>query len=151
MNEALRDLYQEVIMDHSRKPRNFRIPEHINRSAEGMNPLCGDHISVHLHLKEHHIDEIGFQGAGCAICTASASLMTETVRGLDEADVQILFDKFHDLVTGHSDPLEAAEQVGKLAVFAGVSEFPIRVKCATLPWHTLRAALAGREGAVSTE
>jgi nitrogen fixation NifU-like protein len=151
MNESMRELYQDVIMDHSRKPRNFRIPENSNCSAEGMNPLCGDHISVHLNLHDHNIEDVGFQGAGCAICTASASLMTETVKGLSSEQVQVIFDRFHDLVTGHSDPLDASDQVGKLAVFAGVSEFPIRVKCATLAWHTLRAALAGEKDTVSTE
>ena len=144
-------LYQEVILDHNKRPRNFGELPGSDHHAEGHNPLCGDRLTVDLTLDGDRIVELRFRGQGCAISTASASLMTEAVKGrtLDEASE--LFEVFHEMLTGDpSVPAEAAE-LGKLAVFAGVREFPIRVKCATLPWHTLRAALSGADRAVSTE
>lgn len=145
----LRELYQEVILEHSKAPRNFRVLEGANHKAEGFNPLCGDHFTVYLELKDGAITNIGFQGSGCAISKASASMMTQTLKGKTAAEAEVVFSKFHDLVTGHADG--NPESLGKLAVFAGVSEFPLRVKCATLAWHALRAALRGEEQAVSTE
>jgi len=145
----LRELYQEVILEHSRKPRNYRVPESANHKAEGFNPLCGDHFTVYLELKDGAIQDVGFQGSGCAISKASASMMTQMLKGKTEEQAEELFTKFHDLVTGHGNGRE--EELGKLAVFAGVSEFPLRVKCATLAWHALRAALHGEQEAVSTE
>ena len=145
----LRDLYQEVILEHSKKPRNYRVPDTVNHKAEGYNPLCGDHFTVYLDVKDGAIHDVGFQGAGCAISKASASMMTQTLKGKTTAEAEAVFEKFHDLVTGKSDG--SKEELGKLAVFAGVSEFPLRVKCATLAWHALRAALHGEQEAVSTE
>jgi nitrogen fixation NifU-like protein len=145
----LRELYQELILEHSRKPRNFRALQPANHKAEGFNPLCGDHFTVYLDLEDGAIKDIGFQGSGCAISKASASMMTQMLKGKTAAEAEELFAKFHDVVTGHSQGSE--ENLGKLAVFAGVSEFPLRVKCATLAWHTLRAALHGEQEAVSTE
>ncbi len=147
----LRELYQTVILDHNKSPRNFRVPESANCSARGDNPLCGDKITVHLAIEDDTVEDVGFVGAGCAISTASASLMTQAVKGRSLAEVEKLFEGFHEMVT--SSPLELADGsgLGKLAVFAGVREFPIRVKCATLAWHTLRAAAAGSGETVSTE
>jgi nitrogen fixation NifU-like protein len=150
MND-LRELYQETILDHSRRPRNFRVPKHANLEAEGHNPLCGDRVTVHLILDGARVADIGFQGAGCAISTAAASTMTEVVQGKSRAEIEALFHAYHDLVTGKADGDRAAERLGKLAVFAGVSEFPMRVKCATLAWHTLQAALQGESRRASTE
>jgi nitrogen fixation NifU-like protein len=144
----LRELYQEVILEHSKTPRNFKQPAAVNRSAEGYNPLCGDHFTVYLDMEGDSIRDIGFKGSGCAISKASASMMTQIVKGKSKQEASALFDQFHKLVTG-SDGKEA--DLGKLAVFSGVSEFPTRVKCATLAWHTLQAALAGQHDAVSTE
>ncbi len=144
----LRTLYQEVILDHSKRPRNFRLPADSNRQAEGFNPLCGDRITLYLKLDGDRITDLAFQGSGCAISTASASLLTETLRGKTTAEAEELFGKFHDLVTGKA---KGTDSLGKLAVFSGVSEFPIRVKCATLAWHTLKSALEGGEKPVSTE
>jgi nitrogen fixation NifU-like protein len=146
----LRELYQQVILDHYKKPRNFQKLEGANRHAEGHNPLCGDQITVYLHMDGDVIREISFQGAGCAISQSAASLMTTTLKGKTKAEAEELFRKFHDMVTGganEADPME----LGKLAVFCGVSEFPVRVKCASLPWHTMRAALEGTDAPVSTE
>ncbi|HKD78959.1 MAG TPA: SUF system NifU family Fe-S cluster assembly protein [Candidatus Angelobacter sp.] len=145
----LRELYQEVILEHSKKPRNYRALEGANHRAEGYNPLCGDHFTVYLDLKDGAISDIGFQGSGCAISKASASMMTQTLKGKTAAEAESIFTRFHDLVTGQTTGNQ--EELGKLAVFAGVSEFPLRVKCATLAWHALRAALRGEEQAVSTE
>jgi nitrogen fixation NifU-like protein len=148
----LRDLYQEVILDHTKRPRNFGRLVEANRTARGDNPLCGDKITVWLDVEGGVIRGVSFEGAGCAISTASASLMTETVRGKTLAEVEQLFSGFHGLLTG--DPSvheEAPPELGKLAVFSGVREYPVRVKCATLPWHTLKAALAGAAQTVSTE
>ena len=147
----LRELYQTTILDHNKQPRNFRVPEGANRRADGHNPLCGDRVAVHLRLADGVVEDVGFQGAGCAISTASASLMTQAVKGKSTAEVQKLFDAFHELLTGDPHQEVDAERVGKLAVFAGVREYPVRVKCATLPWHTLRAALEGGRELVKTE
>ena len=149
MSEQLRELYQEVILEHSKKSRNFHTLETANHKAEGYNPLCGDHFTVYLDVKDGAISDIGFQGSGCAISKASASMMTQMLKGKTEAEAEALFTKFHDLVTGHTGG--TGEELGKLAVFAGVSEFPLRVKCATLAWHALRAALHGDQEAISTE
>ncbi|MBI1388525.1 MAG: SUF system NifU family Fe-S cluster assembly protein [bacterium] len=152
MNE-LSELYQEVILDHTRAPRNFFEMGDATGSAAGHNPLCGDRVTVYLHLENGRVKNVSFQGSGCAISTASASLMTEAVKGktLDEANR--LFNAFHDMVTGQADPLlESGEpEFEKLAALAGVREFPMRVKCATLAWHTLKAALEDKSEPVSTE
>jgi nitrogen fixation NifU-like protein len=147
----LRELYQEVILDHSKRPRNFRKMEVANRHAEGYNPLCGDRITLYVNLEDGILKEISFQGSGCAISTASASMLTESLKGKTTAEAEALFRRFHELVTGPPDEIPDVEGLGKLAVFAGVREFPIRVKCATLAWHTLRAALTGEDKPVSTE
>ncbi len=138
----LRDLYQEVILEHSKAPRNFHEMPGADRKADGDNPLCGDHYTVYLHMEGDAIRDISFQGAGCAISKASASMMTQVLKGKTRAEAERLFDEFHRLVTGQGLPAEGAD-LGKLAVFSGVSEFPARVKCATLAWHTLHAALQG--------
>lgn len=145
----LRELYQEVILEHSKAPRNYRELAAVNHRAEGYNPLCGDHFTVYLDLEGDAIRDIGFLGSGCAISKASASMMTQSVKGKTRAEAEELFAVFHKLVTGEANGNQA--QLGKLAVFSGVSAFPVRVKCATLPWHTLLAALKGKQEAVSTE
>ncbi len=147
----LRDLYQEVILDHHKKPRNFHKIEQANRQADGYNPLCGDKLSVYMQIENGIIRDIGFIGAGCAISTASASMMTESLKGKTEAEAKAIFERFHKLVTNHSEPQLAPASMGKLAVFSGVREYPVRVKCATLAWHTMRAALEGRQETVATE
>ncbi len=147
----LRELYQEVILDHHRKPRNFRKLEDANKRAEGFNPLCGDKISLFLKVENGVVRDVGFVGSGCAISTASASMMTECLKGKTEAEVEVLFERFHDLVTGKISPKADSAALGKLAVFAGVREYPVRVKCATLCWHTLRAALENVQETVATE
>lgn len=146
----LGELYQEVILDHNKSPRNFRRIEDANRTAQGNNPLCGDQITLYVKLEEDVIKEIGFQGSGCAISKASASLMTTSVEGKTQAQVADLFDKVHKMLTGEVDPKASQNELGKLSVLAGVCNFPVRVKCASLSWHTLRAALKGEE-ATSTE
>lgn len=145
----LRNLYQEVVVDHSRSPRNFGRLAAANRSAEGFNPLCGDRLTLYLRISDGVIEDAGFDGSGCAISTASASLMTEALKGKTEAQARALFSGFHALVTG--EPGEAGVPLGKLEVLAGVREFPARVKCATLAWHTMQAALENRAKPVSTE
>ena len=147
----LRELYQELIIDHSKRPRNFRVLEEANRKSEGYNPLCGDKITVFLELENDRVKNVGFQGSGCAISTASASVMTESVKGKTLAEAEILFEVFHQLVTGKPPAAGKTAALGKLAAFSGVSEFPARVKCATLAWHTLHAALQGEGDTVSTE
>ncbi len=150
--EELRDLYQSTILDHNRSPRNYGELDEANRRADGYNPLCGDRLTVFLKVDEHdRVLEIGFQGSGCAISTASASLMTEAVRGKSPSEINKTFERFHELVTrSPSEPADAAD-LGKLAVFSGVREYPIRVKCATLAWHALRAALEGEGETAKTE
>ncbi len=147
----LRDLYQQVILDHNRQPRNFRTLQNAHRTAEGYNPLCGDQITVYLQMENDVIRDIGFQGSGCAISKASASMMTASVKGKTKAEAEVLFEKIHHMLTGGGESRVDLEELGKLAVFSGVCEFPIRVKCATLPWHTLHAALRGSGETVSTE
>ena len=142
-----RDLYQQVILDHNRKPRNFRKIADANRTAEGYNPLCGDRITVELTVEDGIVKDVGFQGTGCAISKAAASMMTASVIGKPEREVDALFHRVHAMLTGAND----ATEVGKLAVFAGVREFPSRIKCATLAWHALQAALHGAAEPVSTE
>ena len=147
MMEDLNDLYQEVILDHNRKPRNFGKLPAANREASGENPLCGDRVKVYLTVDRDRIEDIAFEGAGCAISTASASLMTEALKGKSVEEARELFRGFREMVT-QGGPEEG---LGKLAVFSGVREFPMRVKCATLAWHTLEAAFEGQDGAVTTE
>jgi nitrogen fixation NifU-like protein len=142
----LRELYQEVILDHGRRPRNFGALDDATHSAEGDNPLCGDHLNVYVRIEDEHIVEVCFDGAGCAISTASASLMTEALTNQPVAAFPKLFDAVHTLCTGGEADLD---DLGKLRVFGGVSAFPLRVKCATLSWHTLRAALRGSEAATT--
>jgi nitrogen fixation NifU-like protein len=146
----LRDLYQDVILEHSKAPRNFREMPAANHKAEGFNPLCGDHFTVYLDLDGDSIRDITFQGSGCAISKASASMMTQSLKGKTKSDAKALFGRFHDMVTGQAEAGSESE-IGKLAVFSGVSEFPVRVKCATLAWHTLQAALEGKQDPISTE
>jgi nitrogen fixation protein NifU and related proteins len=145
----LSDLYQEVILDHNRRPRNFRVIDQASRQQEGYNPLCGDRLTLYVTLDGDRISDLAFQGSGCAISKASASLMTETLKGKTVDEARELFEKFHDMVT--SSPDTEAEDLGKLSVLSGVREYPTRVKCASLAWHTVRAALAGEHGPVSTE
>ncbi|KJK10231.1 nitrogen fixation protein NifU [Burkholderiaceae bacterium 16] len=146
----LLDLYREVVIDHSRSPRNCRRLTGANRSAEGFNPLCGDRLTLYLKISHGVIEDASFEGSGCAISTASASLMTDAIKGKTEAQAQALFSGFHALVTG-SGPAQASAPLGKLEVLGGVRAFPARVKCATLAWHTMQAALRGRTQPVSTE
>ena len=146
----LRELYQQVILDHNKNPRNFREMEDASSRVDGYNPLCGDHYTVYLQLDGETIRDVAFTGNGCAISKASASVMSSTVKGKKRAEAQSLFDTFHKLVTGENAGLSEAE-LGRLAAFSGVSEFPARVKCATLAWHTLRSALEGKAEKVSTE
>lgn len=150
MFDDLRDLYQEVIFDHNRNPRNFRVIEQADRTVEGFNPLCGDRLTLFLSLTDDVITDASFQGSGCAISTASVSLMTEIIKGKTVAEAEQLFTQFHEMTTGKDEQIQL-EAVGKLAVLAGVREYPARVKCATLAWHTLDAALKNAGEAVSTE
>ncbi len=144
----LRDLYQDLILDHGKRPRNFRVPEGCNCQADGYNPLCGDKVSVYLRCDGEEVIDVGIQGAGCAICMASASTMTEIVKGKPKAQVETIYASFTDwVVRGTEAP--AGQLPSKLAAFAGVREFPMRVKCATLAWHTLKAALEGQQSATS--
>jgi nitrogen fixation NifU-like protein len=147
----LRELYQQVILDHNRKPRNFRVLEGANRRAEGYNPLCGDQMTLYLKVEDGLIKDAAFQGTGCAISRAAASMMTASVIGKPEAEAEALFRRVHTMLTAETNGDAAGPGLGKLAVFAGVREFPSRIKCATLAWHTLQAALAGVAEAVSTE
>jgi nitrogen fixation protein NifU and related proteins len=152
----LSELYQQVILDHNKKPRNFRKLESANHSAEGFNPLCGDQLTVYLNLEDDSVQEISFEGSGCAISKAAASMMTQAVKGKSKQQVEQLFNEFHGMVTGDEDIDEdkddekATEGLGNLRVFAGVRQFPVRVKCATLAWHTMHAAL-NNQPLVSTE
>ena len=147
----LRELYQEVILDHGRKPRKFHALADADRRADGYNPLCGDKLTVFLKLDDGRISEVSFQGSGCAISVASASLMAQALEGLTVEEAERRFEGFKDLVTGKLDDAAATAALGKLAVFAGVREFPVRVKCATLCWHTMRAALSNEHEPVTTE
>lgn len=145
----LSELYQEVILDHNKRPRNFKVLEDANRTAEGYNPLCGDQLTVYLLLEGDIVKNIAFQGSGCAISKASASIMTSTIKGKSLKDAEELFNKMHRIFTGE----ESADydNLGKLAALAGVSQFPTRIKCATLPWHTFRAALESKQEEITTE
>ena len=148
----LRDLYEEVILDHNRNPRNYpRKPEGTNHSAHGFNPICGDEFEVHLKVENDVIEDIGFDGAGCAISTASASLMTEALKGMSITDAEKLFRTVHGLLTEEKQVGDPEEFLGKLTVLTGVKEYPMRVKCATLAWHTMQAALRDDKKTVSTE
>lgn len=147
----LRDLYQEVILDHSKSPRNFHKVKDANKQAEGFNPLCGDRLTLFVKVENGVIQDIGFVGAGCAISKASASMMTASLKGKTVEEASEFFEKFHDMVTGDPEELFNPEEMGKLAVFCGVREFPLRVKCASLAWHTLRNALENKEDPASTE
>lgn len=151
MSSDLRDLYQEVVIDHSRRPRNFRKLASADRTVEGFNPLCGDKLVLYLKLKDRQIEDVSFEGSGCAISKASASMMTSAVKGKTTEEAKELFHQFHTLITEGPGGSVKREQLGKLAALGGVSEFPARVKCAGLAWHTLRAALEGRGEPVSTE
>ena len=145
----LMDLYQEVILDHTRKPRNFGSLDNATHRAEGHNPLCGDQVAVSLQMDGDVVRDIRFEGKGCAIATASASMMTEFLKGRSASFLPAAFRRFQDLVTGKS--IEPPEDLGKLMAFAGVAAFPVRVKCATLAWHTVKAALENRQQPVTTE
>ena len=145
----LTDLYQDVILDHTKRPRNCYVMDCANRSADGHNPLCGDTVKVYLRIDDGIIREISFQGEGCAICTASTSLMTEAVKGKSVTEVREIFEGFHHMLTGVA--AEQGVELGKLQVFEGVREYPVRVKCATLAWHTLNAAMDGDDEKVTTE
>jgi len=147
----LGDLYQETILDHNKRPRNFHEIPDANRSADGHNPLCGDRLTVYLKVSGGRIEDAAFVGSGCAISKASASMMTDAVKGKTEAEAEAIFKAFHGMVTGNPEAGFDPSQIGKLAVFEGVREFPVRVKCASLAWHTFHAALANHEKAISTE
>ena len=147
----LDDLYQQVIVDHSRSPRNFRELTDATASGEGHNPLCGDRITVYLRIDDSAVVDISFLGRGCAICIASASMMTESVKGRSVRDVEAMFNHFHAMLTDAEGDVRDDEALDKLVVFEGVSRFPVRVKCATLPWHTMKAALGGRSQVTTTE
>ena len=146
----LSELYQQVILDHNKKPRNFRKLENANRQAEGFNPLCGDHLNVYLQVEGDQVQDVSFEGSGCAISKASASMMTQAVKGKSKAEAETLFHEFHRMATGELDEENDPNHLGKLKIFAGVRDFPARVKCATLSWHTMHAAL-NEQQQVSTE
>lgn len=146
----LSELYQQVILDHNKKPRNFHKLENANRTAQGYNPLCGDQLHVYLHVEDDQVKEVSFEGSGCAISKASASMMTQAVKGKTKPEAEQLFHEFHRMVTGELDEENEPNQLGKLTIFAGVRDFPARVKCASLSWHTMHAALEG-EDMVTTE
>ena len=146
----LSELYQQVILDHNKKPRNFRKLENANHTADGYNPLCGDQLTIYLDLEDGLVKEVGFEGSGCAISKASASMMTQAVKGKSKEQAEHLFQEFHSMVTGELDEETQENNLGNLKIFAGVREFPVRVKCATLPWHTLHAAL-NKQDQISTE
>lgn len=146
----LRELYQQVILDHNKNPRNFHEMPEATARVDGYNPLCGDHYTVFLKLDGDTIHDVSFTGSGCAISKASASVMSATLKGKSKHEAESLFETFHELVTGNSSGLDAAD-LGRLAAFSGVSEFPARVKCASLAWHTLKSALEGNQDKVTTE
>ena len=146
----LSELYQQVILHHNKKPRNFRKLETANHSAEGYNPLCGDQLTIYLDLEDGLVKDVGFEGSGCAISKAAASMMTQAVKGKSKEQAENLFNEFHSMVTGELNEETEENNLGNLKIFAGVREFPVRVKCATLPWHTLHAAL-NKKHQISTE
>jgi nitrogen fixation NifU-like protein len=147
----LRDLYQEVILDHTRNPRNFGKLDSANREADGYNPICGDKIRVYVEVQDGEVRDVRFDGSGCAISTASASLMTESIKGKSQAEAEAMFHRFHELLTAAPEVEVNTSGLGKLSVMGGVREYPMRVKCATLAWHTLHAALDGGDREVTTE
>ena len=151
MTSDVDDLYQQVIIDHQRSPRNFGPLENANLNGEGFNPLCGDRFIVHLKVEDDVIQDVKFEGAGCAISVASASMMTEAIRGRSKAEVEELFDKFHALIMQEPSGSANAEALGKLAVFKGIWEYPVRVKCASLAWHTMNSAIHQEEETATTE
>ncbi|NNF44546.1 MAG: SUF system NifU family Fe-S cluster assembly protein [Phycisphaerales bacterium] len=151
MISDLADLYQEIIVDHGKRPRNLRVIDVANRTAEGFNPLCGDRVRVYVQVDGERLADISFTGSGCAICTASASLMTQFLKDRDETAAHETFEQFIAVVTGQTDDEDTLTALGKLAALAGVRKYPVRVKCATLPWHTLEAALQDTDNVVSTE
>ena len=146
----LSELYQQVILDHNKKPRNFRKLDAANRTAEGYNPLCGDQLTVYMQMEDDVVKDISFEGSGCAISKAAASMMTQSVKGKSRQEAETLFDEFHRMVTGQLDEEATPNHLGRLTIFAGVRDYPARVKCASLPWHTMHAALEG-ETKTSTE
>jgi nitrogen fixation NifU-like protein len=146
----LSELYQQVILDHNKKPRNFRKLDDANHTAEGYNPLCGDQLTIYLNVENDLVKDVGFEGSGCAISKASASMMTQAVKGKSKEKAEHLFKEFHSMVMGNLDEENEENSLGNLKIFSGVREFPVRVKCATLPWHTMHAAL-NKEEQVSTE
>ena len=145
----LSELYQQVILDHNKKPRNFHKLENANRSADGYNPLCGDQLKVYLHVEDGQVQEVSFEGSGCAISKASASMMTQAVKGKTKQEAETLFNEFHRMATGELDEESEPNHLGKLKIFAGVRDFPARVKCATLSWHTMHAALNEEQSATT--
>lgn len=147
----LRNLYQEVILDHYKRPRNYHSMDTPDGQAEGYNPLCGDQVTVYLRLEGDVVQDVSFEGTGCAISTASASLMTEAVKGKTREEAEEVFDHFHRLLTEQREASGGADELGKLEVLSGVKDYPVRIKCATLAWHALRAALEGKREAASTE
>jgi nitrogen fixation NifU-like protein len=149
--EDLRDLYQEVILDHNKNPRNFHKMDSASKIIDGQNPLCGDHYTLYILMEDDIVKDVSFEGSGCAISKASASLMSSIIKGKTRAEAEELFQLFHKVVTGEIDPVEHLDELGKLAAFGGVSEFPARVKCATLAWHTMHAALNEESDPISTE
>ncbi len=151
MSSDLRELYQSVILDHNKSPRNFCKPKGANRSAEGINPLCGDQLTVYLSVENGVVEDVGFNGTGCAISTASASLMTQSIKGRKIEEVEHLFAGFHEMVTSNPQASTGGEDLGKLSVFSGVREFPMRVKCATLAWHAMTEALNDTGETATTE
>ncbi len=151
MSSDLRELYQSVILDHNKSPRNFCKPKSANRSAEGVNPLCGDQLTVYLSVENGIVEDVGFNGTGCAISTASASLMTQSIQSRKIEDVEHLFAGFHEMVTSNPQASTGGEDLGKLSVFSGVREFPMRVKCATLAWHAMTEALRDTGKTATTE
>jgi len=151
MDQELKELYQQVILDHNKSPRNFRVMDNATQHAEGFNPLCGDHLDIYLIIEDGIVKDVSFKGEGCAISKASASVMTSVLKGKTIEEAEALFEKFHDLVTGKLGGNLDLDELGKLAVFAGIQEFPVRVKCASLAWHTMMSALKGNKEKVTTE
>ncbi|MBE2278951.1 MAG: SUF system NifU family Fe-S cluster assembly protein [Ignavibacteriaceae bacterium] len=151
MDNPLREIYQQVILDHNKSPQNFRVIENPTNYSEGFNPLCGDHIHIYMNIVDGKVEDISFQGNGCAISKSSASIMTTIIKGKSREDAEKYFQKFHDMVTGVETTPEEEESLGKLLVFQGVREFPARVKCASLAWHTMHSAIEGKETTISTE
>ncbi len=151
MDQELRELYQQVILDHNKSPRNFRVMENPTQEADGQNPLCGDVLHIYLQVEDSIIKDVSFQGSGCAISKASASLMTSMIKGKTVEEAEKLFENFHALVTGNLGDDPDLSELGKLSVFTGVQEFPVRVKCASLAWHTMKSALNKEDKEVTTE